>query len=147
MLTTLLAALCVAAFFGLAACGSKELNRSGAADVLEASDAFKNPVAIKLQPEYRQSLALGGASSQTTPKEETALKRFFESHPDLAVLAHLGLVEFKVANIQHPDSAASPVTVTATRPTGGYPPRATGSRRATPGRSPSRGGSWSRGRA
>ncbi|MET0650749.1 MAG: hypothetical protein ABW208_29420 [Pyrinomonadaceae bacterium] len=114
VLTTLLTALCVAAVFGLAACGSKELNRSGAADVLEASDAFKNPASTTLHPQYRQSLALGGAGSQTTPKEEFALKRFFESHPDLAVLDHLGLAEFKVANIQYPNSAASPVTVTAT---------------------------------
>lgn len=113
-LTTLLAALCVAAALGLAACGSKELNRSSAADVLEASDAFKNPVSITLQPQYRQSLALGGVGGQTVPKEEVALKRFFESHPDLAVLNHLGLVEFKVTNIQYPDSAASPVSVTAT---------------------------------
>jgi hypothetical protein len=113
-LTTLLAALCVAAVFGLASCGSKELNRSSAADVLEASDAFKNPVSITLQPQYRQSLALGGAGSQATPKEEIALKRFLESRPDLAVLNHLGLVEFKGTNIQYPDSAASPVTVTAT---------------------------------
>lgn len=114
MLTTILAAVCVAAAFGLVACGSKELNRSSAADVLEASDAFKNPVLIMLQPQYRQSLALGGAGGQTTPKEEVALRRFFESRPDLAVLSHLGLVEFQVTNIQYPDSAASSVTVTAT---------------------------------
>lgn len=108
-------------FFGILAslnllsgCGSKELNRSRAADVLESSEAFKSPVSITLRPEYRQSLTLAGTGSQTTPKEEFALKRFFESHPDLAVLDHLGLVQFKVTNIQYPDSASSPVTVTAT---------------------------------
>src|SRR5215212_459962 len=90
-LTTFLTALCVVAALCLAACGSKELTRSRAADVLEASGAFKNPVLITLRSEYRQSLALAGAGSQTTPKEKFALKRFFESHPDLAVLDHLGL--------------------------------------------------------
>lgn len=113
-LTTFLMALCVVAALCLAACGSKELNRSRAADVLEASGAFKNPVLITLRSEYRQSLALAGTGSQTMPKEQFALKRFFESHPDLAVLDHLGLVEFKVTNIQYPDSASSPITVVAT---------------------------------
>lgn len=113
--TTLLTALCVAAAaLCLTCCGSKELSRNSASGVLESSDAFKNPVSITLQPQYRQSLALGGAGGQATPKEEVALRRFFESRPDLAVLSHLGLVEFKVVNIQYPDSAASPVTVTAT---------------------------------
>lgn len=112
-LTTFLTALCLAATLSLAACGPKELNHSRATDVIESSEAFKNPVSISLRPEYRQSLTLAGAGSQTAPKEQFALKRFFESHPDLAVLAHLGLVEFKVTNIQYPDSASSPVTVTA----------------------------------
>lgn len=113
MLSTSLMALYVAAALCLTACGSKELNRSSAADVLEASDAFKSPVAITLQPRYRQSLALGGVDGQTTPKEEVAVKRFFESHPDLALLAYLELVEFKVSNVQYPDSASSPVTIAA----------------------------------
>lgn len=97
----------------LSACGSKELNRARAADIIESSEAFKNPVTVTIQPEYRQSLALAAVGVQTTSKEEIALKRFFEAHPDLAVFNHLGLVQFKVSNIQYPNSAASPVTVTA----------------------------------
>lgn len=97
----------------LTACNSKEMTRSRAADLIEASEEFKNPVTVTLRPDYRQSLTLAGASSQTTPKEEFALRRFLESHPDLAVLAHLGLVEFKIGRIEYPNSASSPVTVTA----------------------------------
>lgn len=98
----------------LTACGSEKLTRSRAANVIQLSEAFKNPVTITLRPEYRQTLALAGAGGQTAPKEEVALRRFLESHPDLAVLAHRGLVEFTVTNIQYPDSASSPVTVRAT---------------------------------
>lgn len=102
----------IAALTLLSACGSKELNRARAADIIESSEGFKNPVTITIQPEYRQSLALAAVGVQTTSREEIALKRFFEAHPDLAVFNHLGLVQFKVSNIQYPDSAASPVTVT-----------------------------------
>lgn len=79
--------------------------------MIESSDAFKKPVTISLLPEYRQSLTLIGEGSKDKPKEEFALQRFLESHADLASLSYLGLVEFKVTNIQYPDSASSPVTV------------------------------------
>jgi hypothetical protein len=98
----------------LLACGSKELNRSRAADLIRSSDGFQKPVAITLSPQYDQSVALVGTGSETTPKDEFALRRFFESRPDLAVLNHLGLAEFKVTNIQYPNSASSPVAVAAT---------------------------------
>lgn len=103
----------LAALLCLTACGSKEMTRSRAADLITSSEAFKNPVTITLRPEYHQSLALTGTDSQSIPKEEIALRRFLESHPDLAVLAHVGLVEFKVKGIEYPNSASSPVTVTA----------------------------------
>jgi len=102
----LLAALCAAA------CGSKELTRSRAADVLRSSEEFQKPVAVALLPEYRQSLTLIGTGSHTMPREEFALRRFLESHADLATLNHLGLVEFRVGRIEYPDSVSSPVTVT-----------------------------------
>jgi hypothetical protein len=95
------------------ACSSNKLTRSSAAGLIESSDAFKKPVAISLLPEYRQSLTLIGEGSRDKPKEEFALRRFLESHADLAALNHLGLVEFKVAGIQYPNAASSPVTVTS----------------------------------
>jgi hypothetical protein len=104
--------LIAAALFS--ACGSKQLNRSRAADLIKASDEFQKPAAITLSPQYDQSVALVGTGSQTTPKDEFALRRFFESHPELAVLNHLGLAEFKVTKIDYPNSASSPVTVAAT---------------------------------
>jgi hypothetical protein len=96
-----------------AACGSNKLTRSSAAGLIESSEAFRKPVTINLLPEYRQSLTLIGEGSRDRPKEEFALRRFLESHADLAALNHLGFVEFKVTNIQYPDSASSPVTVTS----------------------------------
>jgi hypothetical protein len=80
--------------------------------MVSASKEFQKPVSITLLPEYRQSLTLIGGS-QTTPKTEVALGRFLESRPELAVLQHLGLIELSVKNIEHPDSASSPVTVAA----------------------------------
>jgi hypothetical protein len=96
----------------LAACNSNKLTRSTAASLLESSEAFRKPATISLLPEYRQPLTLIGTGSRDMPKEEFALRRFLESHADLAALNHLGLVEFKVTGIQYPDSASSPVTVT-----------------------------------
>lgn len=98
----------------LTACGSKSLTRASASDEIRSGDAFSNPVTITLQPEYRQPLIIIGTGSRDVPREEFALRRFFESRPDLAVLSNLGLVGFKVSSIEHLDSAASPVTVTAT---------------------------------
>lgn len=95
----------------LTACSSNTLTRSRAADLIKSGEEFQKPVLITLRPEYRQSLTLIGTGSQTTPKEEFALRRFLESHADLAVLQHLGLVDFKVSKIEYPDSASSPVTV------------------------------------
>lgn len=95
----------------LTACGSNALTRSRAADLIKSGEEFQKPVLITLRPEYRQSLTLIGTGSQTTLKEEFALRRFLESHADLAVLQHLGLVDFKVSKIEYPDSASSPVTV------------------------------------
>jgi hypothetical protein len=96
-----------------AACSSNKLTRSSAAGLIESSEAFSKPVTISLLPEYRQSLTLIGEGSRDMPKEEFALRRFLESHADLAALSYLGLVEFKVSGIQYPDSASSPVTVTS----------------------------------
>lgn len=104
----------LAAILCLTACGSNALTRIRAADAIRSSEGFQKPVLITLQPEYRQSLTLIGTGSRTTPKEEFALRRFLESHADLAVFDHLGLVDFKVSKIEYPDSASSPVTVTAT---------------------------------
>jgi hypothetical protein len=104
----------LAAILCLTACGSNALTRSRATEAIRSSEGFQKPVLISLQPEYRQSLTLIGTGSHTTPKEEFALRRFLESHADLAVFNHLGLVDFKVSKIEYPDSASSPVTVTAT---------------------------------
>jgi hypothetical protein len=82
--------------------------------MLKSGEEFQKPASIILLPEYRQSLTLIGTGSQTTPKDEFALRRFMESHADLAVLHHQGLIDFKVSKIEYPDSASSPVMVTAT---------------------------------
>ncbi|HEX8176639.1 MAG TPA: hypothetical protein VF543_16220 [Pyrinomonadaceae bacterium] len=96
-----------------ARCDSKELTRPRAAEIIRTSNEFKKDVAIALLPEYCQSLVLIGTGNQGMSKEELALRRFFESNADLAVLNHLGLVDFKIKNIESPDSAASPVTITS----------------------------------
>lgn len=103
----------LAALLCLMACSSNSLTRSRASEMVSASKEFQKPVSITLLPEYRQSLTLIGGSSQTTPKTELALARFLEGRPELAVLRHLGLVELSITNIEHPDSASSPVTVAA----------------------------------
>lgn len=97
-----------------AGCGTKELNRSRAAELIRASEEFKKGAAVRLLQEYRQSLTLIGTGSRETSKEEFALRRFLESHAYLAVLNHLGLVDFNVRKIEYPDSASSPVTVGTT---------------------------------
>lgn len=96
----------------LTACNSNTLTHSRAAEAIRSSEEFQKPVLITLQPVYRQSLTLIGTGSQITPKEEFALRRFMESHADLAVLHHLGQIDFKVSKIEFPDSASSPVMVT-----------------------------------
>ena len=130
---TRLAALAAAILFGLTACSSGRLTRSSAADLIRSGEAFQKPASITLLPEYRQPLTLIGAGSQTTPKEEFALRRFLESHTDLAVLDHLGLVDFKVNKIEYPDSASSPVVVAATL---------TGQGRSASGEWQESGGGW-----
>ncbi|MBV9925642.1 MAG: hypothetical protein JOZ96_11545 [Acidobacteria bacterium] len=109
-----LAALAAATLVCLAACSSGRMTRARASELILSGEAFQKPASISLLPEYRQSLTLIGAGSQTSPKEEFALKRFLESHADLAALNHLGLVDFKVVRIEYPDSASSPVVVAAT---------------------------------
>ena len=103
-----------AILFCLTGCSSGRLTRSRAAELIRSGESFQKPASITLLPEYRQSLTLIGAGSQTTPKEEFALRRFMESHADLAVLNQLGLVDFKVRKIEYPDSASSPVVVVGT---------------------------------
>lgn len=95
----------------LMACSSNKFTRERASEAIRSSEEFQQPVSITLLPEYRQSLTLIGAGSQTTPKTEFALGRFLDSRPELAVLGHLGLIKLSVKNIEHPDSASSPVTV------------------------------------
>jgi hypothetical protein len=114
-----LACLAAATIFSLTACSSGRMTRSRAAELIRSGEAFQKPTSITLFPQYRQSLTLIGTGSQTTPKEEFALRRFLESHADLAVLNHLGLVDFKVIGIEYPDSASSPVVVAATLTDGG----------------------------
>lgn len=106
-----LALLGLAAVICLTACSSNSLTRPRAAEIISSGEEFKQPVAVTLLPEYRQSLTLIGAGSHTTPKTDFALQRFLESRADLAVLNHLGLVDFKVSGIEYPDSASSPVSV------------------------------------
>lgn len=108
-----LALLGLAAMVGLTACSSNSLTRPRAAEIISSGEEFKQPVVVTLLPEYRQSLTLIGAGSHTTPKTDFALQRFLESHAELAVLDHLGLVDFKVSSIEYPDSASSPVVVTS----------------------------------
>ena len=105
VLLGLIAMLC------LTACSSNSLTRPHATEMINSSEEFKQPVAVTLLPEYHQSLTLIGADSHTTPKTDFALQRFLESHAELAVLNHLGLVDFKVSSIEYPDSASSPVSV------------------------------------
>lgn len=95
----------------LIACSSKELTQERTVEIVKSSKDFQETISITLRPEYRQSLTLIGTGSETTKKEEFALRRFLESHADLAVLHHLGLVNFRVNNIEYPNSASSPVTV------------------------------------
>ena len=95
------------------ACNSNSLTRSRASEAIRSSDEFQNPLSITLLPEYHQSLTLIGAGSHTTPKTEFALQRFLEGHAELAVLSHLGLVDFKVSRIEYPDSTSSPVVVSS----------------------------------
>lgn len=98
----------------LTACSSGRLTHSRVAELIRSGEAFQKPASLTLLPGYRQSLTLIGTGSQTTPKEEFALRRFLESHADLAVLNHVGLVDFKVNHIEYPNSASSPVEVAAT---------------------------------
>jgi hypothetical protein len=107
--------------FFLVGCDSKKLTRSRAAEIIRTNDEFKKDVAVTLLPEYRQSLALMGTGSRDMSKEEFALRRFFESNADLAVLNHLGLVGFKIKNIESPNSAASPVVITTSLTEKGRP--------------------------
>lgn len=113
-ITLRLAFLIAAALFCLLACSSGRMTRSRAAELIRSGEGFQKPASLSLLPEYRQSLTLIGTGSQTTPREEFALRRFLESHADLAVLNNLGLVDFKVVGIEYPDSASSPVVMAVT---------------------------------
>jgi hypothetical protein len=89
----------------LGGCNSKELSRSQAQKLIEASKDFKQPLALELmqgetlQP-YGKSLYVP-ESGEETPEQAAArkIKEYYEKNPQIAVANHLGLVVTRVKTL------------------------------------------------
>lgn len=91
--------------FLLFGCGSKELSRSEAQKLIEASKEYKSPFALELmqgetlQPYGKTLYVLG--SGEETPEQAAArkIKEYYEKNPQIAAANHLGLVEARVKTL------------------------------------------------
>lgn len=88
--------------FLLSGCNSKELSRSKAQSLIEASIDYKQPFSVPL---VQGKAAVAGQGSlpiledktETVPEAEARkIKTYFEIYPEVAVANHLGLVEPRV---------------------------------------------------
>ncbi|HEX8377464.1 MAG TPA: hypothetical protein VF602_06560 [Pedobacter sp.] len=91
--------------FLLSGCDSKELSRSQAQELIEASKEFKQPFALELmqgetlQPYGKSMYVLD--SGEETPEQAAArkIKEYYEKNPQIAVANYLGLVEARVKTL------------------------------------------------
>lgn len=88
-----------------ASCSSKELSRSAAQSLIEASQEYKKPFVLELmqgetlQP-YGKSLDIIENGDETpTQAAERKIKEYLEKNPQIAVANHLGLVEARVKTL------------------------------------------------
>lgn len=100
-----LTAIFVIAIITIAGCSSKELSRSLAQSLIEASQEYKQPFVLELmqgetlQP-YGKSLDVLENGEETPPQAaERKINEYFEKFPQIAVANHLGLVEARVKTL------------------------------------------------
>ena len=103
--TSPLPALLLLLFAGsltLSGCGSRDLSRSEAQRLIEQSSNFKQPFALELMQgetllPYGKALDVLDAGEES-PEQAAArkIKEYYEKNPQIAVAAHLGLVEARV---------------------------------------------------
>jgi hypothetical protein len=92
-------------FIFLFSCGSRELSRSQAQNLIEQSKDYKQPFALELmqgetlQPYGKTLYVLD--SGEETPDHAAArkIKEYYEKNPQIAVADHLGLVEARVKTL------------------------------------------------
>lgn len=92
--------------FTLVGCGSKDLSRAEAQRLIEQSGDFKQPFALELMQgdtllPYGKSLAVLKTGAEETPAQAASRKvrEYYEQNPQIAVAAHLGLVEARVRTL------------------------------------------------
>lgn len=99
--TILLSILLLTLFAGfLPGCNSKELSRSQAQKLIEASNDYKQPFALQLMQGDIVNLKEGLVSSEqattAADAEARATKEYLELYPQVAIANHSGLVEVRV---------------------------------------------------
>jgi hypothetical protein len=107
--TIIIVLLCAYTTAFMVGCNSNKLSQSHAVEVITSSDSFKKPAAIYLQPEYKDNLPSFGKTSEE--QAAYAMKWFYKKNPELAVLNHLALVDFRVVKMDYPDTGGSLTTV------------------------------------
>jgi hypothetical protein len=86
-------------------CGSKELSRSQAQNLIEQSKDYQQPFALELMQgetlqSYGKTLYLLDSGEETPEQAATRkIKEYYEKNPQIAVADHLGLVEARVRTL------------------------------------------------
>lgn len=99
-LTILLLALTLLAAPGCA--GAKQLDRSSAGRMIEASEKFKAPITAAMKEEKEFKIFPDSSDETEQAVRERVLRIYVESHPSVAVLRHLGYVEVNVSVVEPP---------------------------------------------
>ncbi|HEX8721814.1 MAG TPA: hypothetical protein VF736_14360 [Pyrinomonadaceae bacterium] len=106
----LLLALALLAAPGCA--GAKQLDRSSARRMIEASEKFKAPVTAALKEEKEFKIFPDSPDETEQAVRERVLRTYVESHPAIAALRHLGYVDVQVSVIETPRKTVKGSTAT-----------------------------------
>lgn len=86
-------------------CGSKELSRSQAQNLIEQTKEYKQPFALELMQgetllPYGKTLYVLDSGEETPEQAATRkIKEYYEKNPQIAVADHLGLVEARIKTL------------------------------------------------
>ena len=105
-ITLICSVLLLPALLLFGGCGaSGELSRAAARQLIEASIEFKQPFALELMQgetllPYGKSLAVLESGEETPAQAaDRKVREYYEQHPQIAVAAHLGLIEARVRTL------------------------------------------------
>lgn len=88
---------------------SKELTRSSALTLIKESKEFKEPATITLKSNDNVRVKAKSEDDAQSDAQAKAIELFFQDHPSMAVLQHLGWIEVKVTLVKKPEKAETPI--------------------------------------